>query len=122
MVIRRESMGSFDTESCHGGEGRLVGIEALADYDRRGPGIRFVHDDTLAPGASIGEHLHEGDEEIYLVLEGRGTMLVDGAPHEIRPGDLCITRSGHTHGLVNSPDSPMRLLVVGASAGEETPR
>jgi len=27
-------------------------------------------------------------------------------------GDICITQSGHSHGIINSADGPMRLLVI----------
>ena len=65
----------------------------------------------MAPGATIGEHRHEGDEEIYYVLEGRGTMTLDGERFEIGPGDLAVTPAGHTHALENG-DAPMRLIVA----------
>jgi uncharacterized cupin superfamily protein len=101
-----------EIEGCHGGAGRLVCTELLADYQRSGPGLKYVHDDVVEVGATIGEHAHSGDEEAYLILEGTGTMIVDGARHAVGPGDLVLTRDGHSHGLENGPDGPMRLLVV----------
>ncbi|NLC56721.1 MAG: cupin domain-containing protein [Armatimonadetes bacterium] len=115
MIVRRAEMGTFETDSCHDGQGRLIGFEAFADYAKQESGFKYLHDDELAPGASIGEHRHEGDEEIYFVLEGHGQMIVDGERYPIGPGDVCITRSGHSHGILNSPDGPMRLLVVCAN-------
>lgn len=112
MVITRASMRLVETDSCHGGKGKLTCTEMLADYDKNGPGFTYLHDDVLAPGASIGEHTHHGNEEVYLVLEGHGTILVNGEPHAIGPGEMAITRDGHSHGLVNGPDAPMRLLVM----------
>ncbi len=115
MLIRRADMKWSKTRNCHGGRGELDLTEVLAEYGRKSAGFRHLHDDILEPGATIGEHTHEGDEEIYFVLEGRGTMIVDGVRHEIGPGDAAITRSGHSHGLENGPDAPMRLLVICAN-------
>ncbi|HAU37411.1 MAG TPA: cupin domain-containing protein, partial [Phycisphaerales bacterium] len=76
----------------------------LADYRKAGCGIKFIHDDLVEPGATIGEHEHRGDEEIYIIVSGHGTMRIDGQEHRVSAGDVCLTRSGHTHSLENSRD------------------
>ncbi len=112
MIISRANMQTVETDNCHGGTGKLTCTEMLAHYDKRGPGFTYLHDDLLAPGATIGEHDHHGNEEAYVVLEGHGTIILDGQPHPIGPGEMALTRHGHSHGLINGPDGPMRLLVV----------
>ena len=112
MVIKRASMRSLESHSSHGGNGRLVYTEMLAEHGKKGPGLTFFADSILEPGTTIGEHEHNGNEEAYIILEGHGTMIVDGEHHEAGPGDLIITRSGHSHGFINSTDSPMRMIVV----------
>ena len=112
MIIKRSAAKVSVTDECHGGTGRLTAVEMLGDYDKQVSGFKYVHDDTLAPGAGVGEHTHTDDEEIYLVLEGHGTMIDDGERYEIAAGDMCVTRSGHSHGIINSKDGTMRLLVV----------
>lgn len=104
--------------NCHDGTGELHCVERFADYKRKTPGIKFVHEDLLPPGASIGEHAHRGDEEIYLILEGNGQMTLDGETVEVGPGDLCLTRSGHSHSLRNTGNTPLRLVVVCANTPE----
>ena len=74
--------------------------------------IRFMHDDRLEPGATIGEHVHADTEEIYFVAEGAGTLILDGERFPIGAGDVSVVRRHHAHGLMNAPDRPMRLLVV----------
>lgn len=104
--------------NCHHGHGSLLCIERFADCKRATVGIKFVHEDVLEPGTCIGAHRHEGDEEIYLVLEGTGEMLIDGGVQVIGSGDLCLTRHGHIHGLANTGAVPLRLLVVCVGTGE----
>jgi quercetin dioxygenase-like cupin family protein len=65
---------------------------------------------VLEPGSSIGEHLHPDTEEIWLILEGHGTVILDGQPSPAGPGDLFLTKAGHTHGLCNGPDGPMTYV------------
>src|SRR6185312_4094657 len=44
--------------------------------------------------------LHEQKEdEIYYVLSGTGTMVLDGKTVEITPGTAVLTRTGSTHSL-----------------------
>jgi uncharacterized cupin superfamily protein len=112
MLSPRERMICASTDACHGGQGRLTCVEMLADRGGLAPGSRFVHDDHLAPGASIGEHAHTDNEELYIILEGAGVMLIDGVPHPVRAGDLCRTGPGHSHGLTAGLQRPMRFLVV----------
>ncbi len=107
-------------ENCHGGVGTLVCIERFAHYRRPDAGITYVHDDLLPPGTSIGEHTHEGDEEVYLILNGEGEMLIDGTPVRVGCGDVCITGSGHRHALHNTGSEPMRLIVICAKTTENS--
>jgi len=115
MIIKATAMKVSEARNCHGGGGSLWCREVFGDYDKTGAGIKFVHDDVIEPGASIGEHGHEGDEEIYYILEGTGEMTVDGEPVTVQAGDFCLTRSGHRHSLRNTGTRPMRLLVVCAN-------
>ena len=117
MILRKTSDNLKRFENCHDGAGALWCSELLADYARREAGFAFIHDNVIEPGASIGEHRHDGEEEIYVILSGRGTMRIDGVDTPVAEGDVCLTRSGHSHSLVNGGESPMRLLVIHARLG-----
>jgi len=66
---------------------------------------------VLEPGSSIGEHPHPNTDELYLIMEGHGTGILDGERFPVGPGDLFILKAGHSHGLVN--DSGERLVLFG---------
>jgi mannose-6-phosphate isomerase-like protein (cupin superfamily) len=117
MLVRKADRTARVIEDCHGGAGVLHCTEMLAEYRRPGAGFRYVHDNIIEPGASIGEHTHRGDEELYIILEGHGTMRIDGQHVPVGPGDVCVTRSGHSHSLTNSADGPMHMLVVCTGLG-----
>ena len=66
----------------------------------------------LPPGAISGEHLHTRTEEIYLILEGNGSLALNGELHAVNPGSLVLTPPGNTHGLRNDGDSPLCWWVI----------
>ena len=74
-------------------------------------GLQFVHDDTLEPGVTIGEHFHADSEEVYHLLEGEGVLILDGIEHPFAARDISLLRRGHSHGVRDTGAGPMRLLV-----------
>lgn len=120
MILFRSEKTSQQSKDCHNGQGTLWCTEMFGDYNKKENGFKFIHDNTLEPGASIGEHEHKGDEEIYVILTGRGVMKVDGVPQNVGPGDICLTRSGHSHDLTNSMESPMHFLVICTNTAKQS--
>ncbi|OGV67214.1 MAG: hypothetical protein A3K19_26220 [Lentisphaerae bacterium RIFOXYB12_FULL_65_16] len=112
MIKHHRDMPHQRYERCHDGKGWLDCFTVLSGRDSE-HGITFMHDDVLDPGAVIGEHPHHDCEEIYFVVEGHGTMLLDRQSIPVGPGDVSLVESGHSHGIANSSDGPMRLVVVG---------
>lgn len=109
--------GSYDFESstfqrvrAHGGEREISFSRVL---ERNGDTLRFIDLSVLEPGADIGLHTHtEDNEELYVVVSGRGLMTLDDRQFEVGPGHVILNRPGGTHALRNTGDEPMRLVVV----------
>lgn len=72
-----------------------------------------VHISEIAPGTSAhAPHTHTGVEAFY-VLEGHGTLKVDGeTPQPLGPNDVIILDPAKLHGLTNTGDVPMRYMVI----------
>lgn len=64
---------------------------------------------TLAPRQATQRHHHRRAEEIYLIVEGGGTMEVDGATAEVAAGDAILIPPGAWHELVAGAEG-VRLL------------
>jgi len=78
-----------------------------------GAACNFLDLTVVPPGADIGLHTHTDDnEETYIVVTGRGEMAVDGQRFAVGPGDVIVNRPGGTHGLWNTGDKPMQLVVI----------
>ncbi len=96
---------------AHGGLGTIL-CRRLVDGDRFESPCSFVDYAVLPPGTSIGTHRHGENEEIYLILEGTGTMVLDERELAVREGHVIVNRPGGTHGLRNDSDAPLRVFVV----------
>ena len=101
----------LDEVCAHDGEG-VIRFARVAEAGALTGACNFIDYAELPPGASIGRHRHRDDEEeLYLVLEGRGWMWRDGEQFEVRSGDLVRNRTGGEHGLRNTGSGPLRLFV-----------
>jgi mannose-6-phosphate isomerase-like protein (cupin superfamily) len=67
---------------------------------------------TIPAGTQFGKHIHDGSEELYVLLKGRGTALLDGEEHPVGPGDFLMLRNGGMHGLRNDGPEAIELLCV----------
>jgi mannose-6-phosphate isomerase-like protein (cupin superfamily) len=97
--------------TAHEGTRPILCNRAIAKAD--GSACNFVDFAIVPTGADIGIHTHERDnEEIYIVISGRGMMHLDGEDFEIGPGHVVVNRPGGTHGLRNTGREELRLIVI----------
>ena len=68
---------------------------------------------TIRPGEHFALHRH-AHAEVYFGLEGRGTVLIDGKPHELAPGVALFIPGNAEHG-VPSVTEPLRWFYVFAA-------
>jgi mannose-6-phosphate isomerase-like protein (cupin superfamily) len=54
---------------------------------------------TLEPGQATECHYHRQSEEIYFLLEGGGSMELDGETRDVGPGDAVLIPPGARHTL-----------------------
>jgi len=111
---------SFSTERlsevvAHDGAGRVRTTRVVSPSD--GSGFRFIDLTEIPPGSSVGVHTHgHEDEEIYVIVSGRGRMRLEAREFEVGPGDVIRNAPGGTHGLVNIGTEPLRMVVLDVNA------
>lgn len=88
-----------------GGEGQLV-AKMFADEQNR---ILYA---TLAPGHSIGLHIHDTSSEIMYFLSGKGTVTTDGVAETVAPGLCHYCKKGSAHTLVNDGEEELVFFAV----------
>lgn len=77
--------------------------------------------DVVAAGKrSCPYHLHHAQEEMFIVLEGTGTIRVSGEMLPIKAGDVIFTPAGpeYPHQIINTSNAPLKYLSISTT---ETP-
>ncbi len=83
-------------------------------------GVNQLH---LDPGQTGSEHDESstGQEEVYVVLDGSGTMAVDGDEVDLAPGRWVFVPPG-TPRQMRAGDDGLTWICVGCPPGAYTPR
>ena len=111
-MVRTKNGQTIEFKCIRGGKGEVEMHKILNGVDELyGKGRLFNHM-ILAPGNTIGEHRHEGDNEIFYVLKGSGTYSDNGTLVRIHPGDTTVCSDGECHSLVNDGDEPLELIAL----------
>lgn len=78
--------------------------------------------DIVAPGQqSCPYHYHHAEEEMFVVLQGEGTLRVAGERVPIRAGDVITIPAGpaYPHHILNTSDAPLHYLSISNKADVE---
>ena len=78
--------------------------------------------DIVAPGKrACPYHFHHAQEEMFIVLEGEGTLRVAGEMLPIRAGDIAFIPPGpdYPHHILNTSDAPLKYLSIGTRDSPE---
>jgi quercetin dioxygenase-like cupin family protein len=94
------------------GSGNATWRLARKSLDGESFGFNVV---DIAPGGQIPEHNHTGDnqEEVYIVLDGRATIITDGEEHEAPAGTYLRAAPQVNRTIRNDADATVRALLIG---------
>ncbi len=78
--------------------------------------------DTVPPGKrSCPYHFHHAQEEMFVVLEGSGTLRVAGEMLPLRTGDVVFIPPGpeYPHQIINTSAEPLKYLSISTRESPE---
>jgi len=70
---------------------------------------------VIPPGKrAFPYHAHRGNEEMFFILEGEGSIRIAGETHKVRQGDFISLPPGpeSAHQIINDSQAPLRYLAV----------
>jgi uncharacterized cupin superfamily protein len=74
---------------------------------------------VLQPGQRNRVHRHRDQEEVYVVLDGRLTVVFEDGERELGEGEVARVAPEVRRQLANRSDEPCRLLAIGAAGTHE---
>ena len=75
----------------------------------------YVDHLVIPPGASVGKKRHRSVEEFYYVLDGSGTVEINGETAPIRKDDGVRIALGDIHSFSNNDVADLELIVLGTA-------
>jgi mannose-6-phosphate isomerase-like protein (cupin superfamily) len=90
---------------------------APGQHGSKGLAVTWVE---CAPGSQQPLHSHAESEQVYVIISGRGTMLVDEESREVGPGDTILIPPGAQHAISNHTDDQL-VFTSAASPPWEPP-
>jgi mannose-6-phosphate isomerase-like protein (cupin superfamily) len=114
QLFEKSKLKTWDRENVAGGKGTLFGKFSFTRNDAKADqAIKEIGWMTLKPGASIGLHKHETNEDAYIIISGEGTFTDSaGTAYPVKAGDITIARKGESHALANTGKKDLVFLDV----------
>ena len=99
-------------DACiHEGEG-LCKHATVFEGSEFATNVRFLNYTVVPVGGSFGVHTHGADNELYIVLEGKGIYEENGEKVAVCTGDIMVNAPFASHRIINDGESDLRLLVL----------
>jgi mannose-6-phosphate isomerase-like protein (cupin superfamily) len=73
----------------------------------KAPGHRSHDMDCECPACDgAGRHVHEDDHEVFIILQGKACIEVNGESHPLAVGDVVVCEPGEDHHLISDDEDP----------------
>ena len=76
-----------------------------------------IWDTVLAEGEGFRPHAHDGVEEAYYIVEGKGEMFISGEAREVKAGDIVYIPPKSVHFIRSRGGEPLRVITVSVDVG-----
>ena len=70
----------------------------------------------MMPGACIPLHYHKSHDELVYIIEGKGSMEIDGEVYIVQSFDMLYIPSGVIHSLTAIEDENLKVISIFAPA------
>ena len=81
-------------------------------YPEETGGAYLLMEMRIAPGGGPPTHLHRGDAESFVVLEGSFRIQQGDTIRDVGPGAFVFGAPGVPHGFINTGDGVGRIMVI----------
>jgi mannose-6-phosphate isomerase-like protein (cupin superfamily) len=76
-------------------------------------GVARFGEITVAPGGACKPVSYAGEEQAYVILQGKGVLQYAEATADVKRNDFMYLPAGVSHAMTNTGNAPVRLIVMG---------
>ena len=111
MIKRNVELKRDLQREFRGGKGAVT-LEHFMDQAMANGAGRLFAQTIVPPGSSVGLHKHEGDSEVYYILEGKALVNDNGVEVELGAGDINFCADGSSHAIENIGTTDLRYIAI----------
>jgi mannose-6-phosphate isomerase-like protein (cupin superfamily) len=111
MTRKPAQMRDETRDRMRGGEGSVTIRHCFEKSEFAAP-VRLCSWLIIPPGAGIGPHAHEKEDEIFMVARGTGIIEDGTAQVRVGPGDAILTGKGGSHAVRNDGTCDLEIAAI----------
>ena len=97
--------------NARGGKGDVTFVHMLEKEETPGK-AKLVARLIIPVGGSIGDHTHDPDAEIYIIVAGKALVNDNGIDRTLDVGDAMYTPAGEHHSIENIGNTTLEVIAV----------
>lgn len=109
MILKKDLKRTEIKNNMREGKGDIA-ITHITGSEILGKNCRLFAEIVVKPGDSIGNHQHNGEQEIFYFLRGNGIVTDNGETIEIGPGDVMVTPDKSSHSVKNTGNEDLVFI------------
>ena len=98
-------------KNMRGGNGEVTLVHYF-EKENFHTNVRLCTRLEIPPGAGIGQHIHDNEEEIYIITRGECMICEDGCEKKAAAGDAILTGSGSSHSVKSTGQEILEITAV----------
>ena len=100
----------------------VPGLRTIHKFIDEGMGAKYFGVQMVEYESEISTtkvHFHEKRESAYIILEGEGTMKLNGIDYELGPGMVVYLSPSDLHGIVGTGSDGLTMIEVWSPLGTD---
>jgi mannose-6-phosphate isomerase-like protein (cupin superfamily) len=111
MIKRKAEQVIEVRKNMRGGAGEVTIRHCLNKEEIRAK-CRLCAQLVLPPGAGIGPHHHDNEDEVFIIQQGQGVVTDSGKEMEVEAGDAVLTGKGDSHSIQNTGENDLVVTAI----------
>lgn len=67
---------------------------------------------SIPPGGEIGSEVHPDNDQVLLLMEGEGKVILNDQEEPYKAGDIVLVNAGTKHNFVNTGSGDLKIITT----------